>query len=124
MAKGKKTGGRQKGTLNKKTLARRCDVREAVERIEAVLPDPFIGDGYALLAAIYKDNRLPLGVRMDAAKAAVVYERPRLAQVAMTTRSLDDLTDEEIFELRDAIRALQAQSSGKAIESHWEGEGT
>jgi hypothetical protein len=35
-----------------------------------------------------RDQRLPIGLRLDAAKAAVAYERPRLAQVAMSRRAI------------------------------------
>jgi hypothetical protein len=33
------------------------------------------------LTAIYKDAVQPIGLRLDAAKAAIGYERPRLAAV-------------------------------------------
>ena len=31
--------------------------------------------------AVYKDTTLPLQIRLDAAKAAIAYEKPRLAAV-------------------------------------------
>ena len=34
-----------------------------------------------LLMTIYKDPNQPLDVRMDAAKAAIAYEKPRLAAI-------------------------------------------
>jgi len=37
---------------------------------------------------------LDLRVRIEAAKAAISFERPRLASMAMTTRSLDQLSDD------------------------------
>jgi hypothetical protein len=40
---------------------------------------------------------------MDAAKTAVAYERARLANVAMTTRSLDQMSDEEFFRAWDLL---------------------
>jgi len=39
----------------------------------------------------------PIGLRLDTTKAAIAYERPRLSQVAMTTRSLDQMSGEEFF---------------------------
>ena len=79
-----KTGGRKAGTPNKKTAALKQAVVEAV----GALPDAFEGDSYAFLATVYKNHALPLGIRLDAAKTAIAYERARLAHVAMTTRSL------------------------------------
>jgi hypothetical protein len=83
-----KTGGRKAGTPNKKTAALKQAVAEAV----GALPDAFDGDSYAFLATVYKNQALPLSVRLDAAKTAIAYERARLAHVAMTTRSLDQLS--------------------------------
>jgi hypothetical protein len=73
------------------------------------LPDAFEGDSYAFLATVYKNQALPLGVRLDAAKTAIAYERPRLSQVAMTTRSLDQLTDEEFFRAWDSVATFLAE---------------
>jgi len=49
------------------------------------------------LALVYKDTKQPLALRMSAAAQEMPYERPRLPQVAMTTRSLDSMSDEEFF---------------------------
>jgi hypothetical protein len=38
---------------------------------------------------------------MAAATSALPYERARLSNVVMTTKSLDDMTAEEILEFRD-----------------------
>jgi hypothetical protein len=100
-----KTGGRKAGTPNKKTAALKQAVVEAV----GALPDAFEGDGYAFLATLYKNKDLPLAVRMAAATSALPYERPRLAQVAMTHRSLDQLSDEEFFRAWDELVAFLAQ---------------
>jgi hypothetical protein len=54
-------------------------MQEAAKKIEAAVPDAFDGDGHALLVAIYKDPSHPIQLRLDAAKAAIRYERPRLA---------------------------------------------
>ena len=100
-----KTGGRKAGTPNKKTAALKQAVVEAV----GALPDAFEGDSYAFLATVYKNQALPLGVRLDAAKTAIAYERPRLANVAMVTRSLDQLSDEEFFRAWDSVASFLAQ---------------
>jgi hypothetical protein len=81
------------------------------------LPEPFEGDGYAFLATIYKDKQQPIGVRMDAAKTAIAYERPRLSNVEMTTRSLDRLTDEDFFRAWDSVaRFLAERGRPKLLE--------
>src|ERR1700745_3010476 len=100
-----KTGGRKAGTPNKKTAALKQAVVEAV----GALPDAFEGDSYAFLATVYKNQALPLGVRLDATKTAIAYERARLAHVAMTTRSLDQLSDEEFFRAWDSVATFLAQ---------------
>jgi hypothetical protein len=100
-----KTGGRKAGTPNRKTAALKQAVVEAV----GALPDAFEGDSYAFLATVYKNQALPLGVRLDAAKTAIAYERPRLSNVEMTTRSLDRLTDEEFFRAWDSVATFLAQ---------------
>jgi hypothetical protein len=109
-----KTGGRKAGTPNKKTAALKQAVVEAV----GALPDAFEGDSYAFLATVYKNQALPLGVRLDAAKTAIAYERARLAHVAMTTRSLDQLSDEEFFRAWDSVATFLAQHGRpKLLES-------
>jgi hypothetical protein len=108
-----KTGGRKAGTPNKQTIAKDRVVREAIARLQ-VGSGSFAGDGYALLAAIYKSEDFDLPVRMDAAKAATAYERPRLANVAMTTKSLDEMTAEEVLEFREQLKSFIAQSRANA----------
>lgn len=78
---GERRGGRRRGTPNKRTLEGLRAAQEAAKKIEQVIDGSFKGDGHALLMAIYKDPGYPLHVRIDAAKAAIVYERPRLAAI-------------------------------------------
>lgn len=78
---GQKVGGRKKGTLNKRTAQREQRVQEAAAVIAGVIPGAFEGDSHALLMAIYKNPDNPLELRLDAAKAAIGYEKPRLAAV-------------------------------------------
>jgi hypothetical protein len=106
---GERRGGRQKGTPNKRTAALKAATKAAVEQAVGALPEPFEGDGYAFLATVYKDTRQPIGVRLDAAKTAVAYERARLASVEMTTRSLDQMSDEEFFRAFDSMTAFLEQ---------------
>ena len=54
--------------------------RPTASRItEALGVDAFDGDAHALLVAIYKDPAQPIALRLDAAKAAISFEKPRLA---------------------------------------------
>jgi hypothetical protein len=115
---GERRGGRQKGTPNKKTAERKATIKAAVEKVVGQLEEPFEGDGYAFLATIYKDKQQPIGVRMDAAKTAIAFERPRLSNVEMTTRSLDRLTDEEFFRAWDSVaRFLAERGRPKLLEA-------
>jgi hypothetical protein len=53
----------------------------ALKVAEVLGPEAFDGDAHALLMAVYTDTRLPIELRLDAAKAAVPYEKARLASV-------------------------------------------
>ena len=101
-----KTGGRKAGTPNKRTVALRMATDLAAEKIEAALgDDAFTGDAHALLVSVYKDPRQPIGLRMEAAKAAIGYEKPRLAAIEM--KEVDDLESLSTEEL-EAIAAGEA----------------
>jgi hypothetical protein len=76
---GPKTGGRQKGTPNKRTQEREAAMRKVAQKITATIPNAFKGDSHAFLVSIYKDPAHPIERRLDAAKAAIPYERPRLS---------------------------------------------
>lgn len=78
---GERRGGRQKGTPNKRSIALEEKVREAAEIIESTLPEAFKGDAHALLMTVYKDPNSPMPLRIDAAKAAIAFEKPKLASV-------------------------------------------
>ena len=80
MAIGRKTGGgSRKGSPNRKTTAR-ARAAARVKNLAAVLgPDAFEGDALGLLQLVYKNTSWPL--RLDAARAAIPYERPRLSAV-------------------------------------------
>ena len=81
---GKKTGGRVAGTPNKRK--RQAVVAEAIARVGETIPDAFAGDAHTLLIATYKNPNLDLHVRLEAAKAALPYEKPRLQAVTLLTR--------------------------------------
>jgi hypothetical protein len=77
MAQGHKTGGRQKGTRNRKTALLEEKGREALA--EVLGANAFEGDAHSLLIAIYKDESRPIELRFEAAKAAIRFEKPALA---------------------------------------------
>ena len=77
-----KTGGRKAGTPNKRTVALQTATATAAEQISATLgSEVFHGDAHALLMTVYKDLKRPIGLRMEAAKAAMPCEKPRLASI-------------------------------------------
>jgi hypothetical protein len=93
-----KTGGRKAGTPNKRTVALRTATATAAEQISATLgSEVFHGDAHALLMTVYKDLKQPIGLRMEAAKAALPYEKPRLASIEnKIVDEFDNMSDQEI----------------------------
>lgn len=83
MAKGgaRPGAGRKSGTPNKRTADRVAAMAQAAQAIGAALERAFAGDAHSLLVAVYKDETLPIDLRLDAAKAAIRYETPALAAV-------------------------------------------
>lgn len=73
--------GRKKGGKNTSTLKREKALEKAIELVGATIANAFDGDSHALLMAVYKNLDLPLPLRLDAAKAAIGYEKPKLAAV-------------------------------------------
>lgn len=82
---GKRTGnprGRPKGAKNKHTREREEILEQtATEIAEALGLDGFTGDAHALLMLVYKNSGIPMDLRLDAAKAAIGYEKPKLSSV-------------------------------------------
>lgn len=78
---GERRGGRAKGVPNKRTTELEAKMKEQAEKIAQALPNAFEGDAHAFLMTVYKDPELPIDVRLDAAKAAAPFEKPKLASV-------------------------------------------
>lgn len=77
-----KPKGRPKGAKNFKTAEHEALLAKAEERLKEVLPRyAFKGDAHMLLMSVYKDPNYPIDLRVDAAKAAIRYEKPALAAV-------------------------------------------
>lgn len=81
---GARTGrprGRPKGAKNKRTQERMRAMQASAKAIEAALPEAFDGDAHDLLVAVYKNPQHEWNLRVDAAKAAIRYEKPALSTV-------------------------------------------
>ena len=89
MAKGRKTGGRQKGSLNKSTLAR-----------QKVLADLVVDskDPVSFFTSIMRDETAPFEKREAAADRLLPYFHPRLA--AIEARAAGQSHEDRLEELR------------------------
>lgn len=76
--------GRPKGAKNKLTIAKEEAAEKAAKTIAKAIPGAFQGNSHAYLMSIYKDPKQATPVRIDAAKAALPFEKPRLAAVEHT----------------------------------------
>ena len=86
MAKGRKTGGRQKGTRNKSTNALLGEAEAITLKLgeEIGSENLFHGDSLAFFKAIYKNETLPLGLRFQAADRIARFENPAKSSVDAT----------------------------------------
>lgn len=71
--------GRPRGARNRRTKEIIQLGQAAAAAIENAIPDAFIGDAHTLLMTVYKNPTFDMAVRLDAAKAAAPYEKPKLA---------------------------------------------
>lgn len=78
---GERRGGREKGTPNRRTQALDTAVAEAAGALHSAIPDAFRGDAHTLLMTVYKDPSKDMALRIDAAKAAIRFEKPALSAV-------------------------------------------
>lgn len=80
-----KPRGRPKGAKSRRTVEREQQLAVTAAKAEEALgPGAFDGDAHALLVLTYKDTLLSIDTRLDAAKAAIPYEKPKLAAVELT----------------------------------------
>ena len=80
-------------------------MERAAAALRNTMGDAFEGDSHALLMAIYKDPRQPVSLRLDAAKAAIGYEKPRLQSVESNMNV--KMSHEDMLEL------LKARADGR-----------
>jgi hypothetical protein len=105
---GTRTGrprGRPPGAKNRRTRERETAVQAAAALLEGAIDGVFRGDAHTFLIAVYKDPQMPLNVRVDAAKAAIGYEKPKLNASEHSLKS----TDETVAEW---LRALDGRTRG------------
>ena len=112
MARGFKTGGRRLGSLNKRTAAHREAARQVLDSASAALGDRMQDiDAHTLLKLVYRNAELDLGVRLDAAKAALRHETPVMAttSVDLTVSNVppDQWSDDQLRSFIAAERARQ-----------------
>jgi hypothetical protein len=97
---GERRGGREKGTLNKRTQ----------EQIAAVVSSGISPLEY--LVGVMRDESVDPAIRLDAAAKAAPYVHPRLAATTIDlsprpSRPLVEMTDEELIErIRESDEAL------------------
>jgi hypothetical protein len=73
---------RKKGAKNKRTLLLEGTTRQLLDNAGNILGEnTFEGDTHALLILTYKNTSLPLQIRLDAAKAAIRFEKPALSAI-------------------------------------------
>jgi hypothetical protein len=91
---GERRGGRKPGTRNKRTREREQVLANTAAKVANALGEgAFDGDAHTLLMAVYRDLRQPLPIRIEAAKAALPYEKPRLSTVDAKIESKIMLVD-------------------------------
>jgi hypothetical protein len=81
---GERTGnprGRPLGAKNRRTKAVEAATEQAALKIAEAIDGAFEGDAHALLMTVYKNPLNEMALRIDAAKAAIRYEKPALSSV-------------------------------------------
>ncbi len=91
MAKGKKTGGRQKGSRNKRTEAQAVAIENSgltpLDYMLSVLRTPNAPSADADI----KEHIAAMSLRFEAAKAAAPYVHPKLANIEVTGKNGEPL---------------------------------
>lgn len=99
--------GRKPGSRNGFTKERLAKAEASAAAVLEAMPEAFAGDAHALLMTVYKDPSNPIDLRVDAAKAAIRFEKPALSNVeAKVTQTIQDLREEDLdAEIRAAASA-------------------
>ena len=96
MRGGRREGaGRPRGARNRRTVETEEAMKAVVQEFSETVPDAFAGDAVAFLQTVYKDPRIPLRVRLDAAAKAARFERPMcVAKAAGSERPMPGTHDD------------------------------
>jgi len=114
MARGYKTGGRQKGTPNKRTK----ELEEAVKNVAQALGQSELKwTAHSLLVAAYNNEDLPLHLRIDAAKNAIRFELPAKSETNITDNTRWHVSDGTIS-MEDWKRKYSPAEAGDEETSH------
>jgi len=94
-------------------------MQAAAEMIGTALgEDAFDGDAHTLLMAIYRDKRLPLKSRLDAAVAAIGYEKPRLSSVDANIDGILGHYESQPIPVEERHSDAVARTNGSAVNGH------
>jgi hypothetical protein len=109
--------GRPTGAKSKRTKATLAKIDEAAEKLAKAIPGAFTGNAHAFLMAVYKDPANELNIRLDAAKAAVAFEIPRLQATTLKgdADSPLQIVNSMFGFLNGTGRGLAAETEGEAI---------
>ena len=119
MATGFKSGGRRKGAKNKATLERERALQAAAAKALGS-PGAFLGDAHSLLVSVYKNPHLPLEIRVEAARAALAYQKPRLAPIAAPEPP--QALEERALKLHALLRQMRETIGSNGPAATMEGE--
>lgn len=104
--------GRPKGSKTRRSL-HPAYAKQAAKAVDASLEDtglePFEGDAHLFLMAVYKNPTHALPIRIDAAKSALPYEKPRLAPA-------DGAQKTEGMSLKDRLAAYSTEAKIEASD--------
>ena len=97
-APGERRGGRRRGTPNRRTI----ELRTLAEG------QPQEGTPLEFLTSVYRNEALPLGMRIDAAGKAAPYVHPRLAAVTLSgEKTAPPIQIDHTFTPAEAYRRLK-----------------
>ena len=111
--------GRPKGAADRTQrirgpAKRKIKMDEKIAQVAERVPDAFKGDAHALLISVYTDPAFDMPLRMDAAKAAIRFEKPALASQTIKPLDLTLLTDEELHFLDRMYTRIERQRGSPA----------
>jgi hypothetical protein len=116
-----KTGGRQKGTPNKRVMALSVSMQDAAKQVSEELAGlAFQGDAHAFLMRIYKDESRPIDKRIVCAGMAIGYEKGKKAAITVSGDELNPIRT--INEVVYTVVQANAPDPGKAVPAHEAGE--